>query len=154
MKLICPILFLFFLLVSCNDDYDTEIVSNAPVVNLQLLYKLKGSDSIYEDSYSKVYVYYGKPDAQRFFYDIGENGKLTRRETTNDLQHPEVYFPDSIVTTDIHGRCLFNPSHLDECIIMILESKRLEGHYGTLVFGSSRPDHCNSFVFNESDIIY
>lgn len=154
MKFFCLILLSFLFLISCNDEDAPEITPPSPIVYLQALYKLNGSDSIYEDSYSKVYVYYGKPDAQLSFYSIDENGKLTRREITNSLQHPEMYLPDTIITTDIHGECLFTPSHLDECIIMILESKRLKGHYGTIGFGDSRSNHCNSYVFDEKNIIF
>ncbi|MBB4037976.1 hypothetical protein GGR21_003902 [Dysgonomonas hofstadii] len=154
MKFICPILLSFFFLISCNDEDPLEITPSTPIVYLQALYKLNGSDSIYEDSYSKVYVYYGKADAQFAFYSFGENGRLTRRGITNSLQHPEMYLPDTIITTDIHGECLFTPSHLDEYITMILESRRLKGHYGTIAFGDSRSNHCNSYVFDEKNIIF
>jgi len=155
MKFVCPILLSFLFLISCNDEDPLEIAPSAPIVYLQALYKLNGSDSIYEDSYSKVYVYYGKPDAQLSFYNIDENGILTRREITNSLQHPaEMYLPDTIITTDIHGECLFTSSHPDDYITMVIESHRLKGQHGILLFGNSKFGHFNSYVFDEKNIFF
>jgi len=120
----------FILLLSCKDSEEQVVPEEEYFVKIESLFQLKGSDKLYKDPYSNVFVYYNYESNDLIGYDIDDEGRLTKGDN--------IILPNIIDQTDANAIFEIKSEILDKKVTFIIVSNYLKDRISTNSFPNSR----------------